>query len=176
MNELLYAVLFLALTFATMLMWLASDAMHGHWIDTRRFSRPFYYVSVLHNKVPVLLLVAIWFAATQHCGIENLGLFAGHAEDTPAAGCCKSTDDSCSRDGCDTVENGSYKPDRDHKLVTPQFVACACQLCLKSIVPPEPPDGNVLRRDFERSDAGAPIWQFVRRAALPARAPSLSLA
>jgi hypothetical protein len=133
-------------------------------------------VSALRNKLSVVILLAIWFAATQHCALENLGLFAAHAEQTAASGCCTGTDDACATDGCNTVENGSYKPDHDLKLAAPQFVACACQICLKAILPPEPPDGNVLRRDFERSDAGAPTWHFVQRAALPARAPSLSLA
>lgn len=145
-------------------------------VDFERISDFVEVVSCLRNRLAAVLLIAIWFAATQHCGLENLGVFSGHAEEAPAAGCCKSTDDSCEKDGCDTVENGSYKPDRDHKLIAPQFVASAFQPCLKAIVPPEPPDENVLRLDFERSDAGAPIWQFVRRAALPARAPSLSLA
>lgn len=133
-------------------------------------------VSALRNRLSVVFLVAIWFAATQHCGLESLGLFAEHSQDGATAGCCTGTDGSCSRDGCNTVESGSYKPDQDLKLAAPQFVACACQICLQSIVPPEPPDANVLRRDFDRSDPGAATWHFVQRAALPARAPSLSLA
>ncbi|MEN9507484.1 MAG: hypothetical protein RLZZ621_47 [Gemmatimonadota bacterium] len=155
--------------------------MVGPWVHLTRidFARLVGFarkVIVLRNRLLVVLLLAIWFAATQHCGLENLGLFAANAEKTTGSSCCKGNDDSCTRDGCDTVESGSYKPDRDLKLATPQFVACACQICLKAILPLEPPDGNVLRRDFERSDAGAPTWHFVQRAALPARAPSLSLA
>lgn len=133
-------------------------------------------VLALRNRLAVVLLLAIWFAATQHCGLENLGLFSAHGDEVATQGCCKADTDSCAKDGCDTVESGTYKPDRDLKVATPQFVACACQICLPSLVSPEPPDRNVLRLDFERSDAGAPTWHFVQRAALPARAPSLSLA
>jgi hypothetical protein len=133
-------------------------------------------VSALRNKLPVVLLLAIWFAATQHCGLESLGLVTEHIQEGGVAGCCSGTDDFCARDGCNTVENGTYKPNRDIKLAAPQFVVCAWQICLQSIVPQEPPYANILRHDFERSDPGATTWHFVQRAALPARAPSLSLA
>ena len=135
-------------------------------------------MSALRNRLAVVLLVAIWFAATQHCGLENLGLFAAHGEEASATGCCAGTNDSCATDGCETVENGSFKPVQDLKLALPQFVvcACACPISLLAILSLEPPDEKVLRRDFERSDAGAPTWHFVQRAALLPRAPSLSLA
>lgn len=117
--------------------------MVGPWVHLTRidFARLVGFVRkviVLRNRLLVVLLLAIWFAATQHCGLENLGLFAANAEKTTGSSCCKGNDDSCTRDGCDTVESGSYKPDRDLKLATPQFVACACQICLKAILPLEP--------------------------------------
>lgn len=133
-------------------------------------------VGAPRKRISVFFLLALWFVGTQHCGLEKLGLFSEHAEEGVAIGCCSGTDDSCVRDGCNTVENGSYKPDCDIKLAVPQFVACSCLICLPSMVPSEPPDANVLRRDFNRSDPGAVTWHFVQRAALPARAPSLSLA
>lgn len=134
------------------------------------------FVGVLRNRLSVVFFLAIWFAATQHCALECLGLSATEVQAKASSGCCTGPGDACTKDGCNSVEMGSPKLDRDLKIAAPQFVACACQICLKAIAVPEPPAHDVVRLAFERSDPGSPTWHFVQRAALPARAPSSLLA
>jgi hypothetical protein len=145
-------------------------------LTSRRAATLLAILSAVRYRLSVFLLLAGWFAATQLCALECLGAFA---KDTPSAaesGCCAGPGDVCSKDGCNAVENGSPTLVRDLKIAAPQAVACACRICVKFVKAPEPVDESVVRLAFERSDPASPNWQFVQRAALPARAPSSQLA
>ncbi|MBL9188411.1 MAG: hypothetical protein JNK23_13075 [Opitutaceae bacterium] len=128
---------------------------------------------LMRRLLPVLgvILAAMWLPATEHCVWEAAGVLAEACPD----GCVM---DSTGKDGCDTVENGAYKPVGDTlKTPAPSLFVCACCLCLHQIrldaarEHVAPPDAL-----FERPLDWVPTWQFVQRAALSPRAPSLMVA
>lgn len=115
-----------------------------------------------------ILLTLLWVPLTQHCGWEALGLVAK----TCTAVVCSDVR-PCAGDACKEMENGSYKSSSDGiKASAPQLlaVAGAC-LNLASVNPivAQPPPPSAVERPFD----WVPSWQFVRRAAPPARAPAL---
>src|SRR5690242_15575628 len=73
-----------------------------------------------------LLSLALWLPMTQHCGLEAAGLLPVALEENDAHCSAKSG----SADGCDLVENGSYKPAAQARGVSapallPDFAAVA---------------------------------------------------
>ncbi|MGH7945602.1 MAG: hypothetical protein ACREH8_07670 [Opitutaceae bacterium] len=123
------------------------------------------------------LMALLWMPITQHCGLEAAaGLLESHA---PAdQSCCPGGEEHCSHDGCEVIEGGGYKiDDGTPRLVAPQLVVCLC-LIYQSVVVPPLEDATTIwsAQDFERPLDWVPAWQFVQRAALSPRAPSLALA
>lgn len=119
------------------------------------------------RRLIALAVLAVWLPATLHCALEAAGLdawFGCHEEAAHDA-------DHCTDDACHAIEGFAYKPDAAAVRVPPPAPAllCHCLLCLAPSLAlpatepatpaPEPP-------------ALARSWQFVRRAAPPARAPS----
>lgn len=118
-------------------------------------------------------LVAAWLPVTLHCKLEAAGLFESAdaccaAEETPVP------DADCKDDACPTVEDALYKESAQGlKVAAPTATDCFASLALvalncdrttePTLSPPRhgpPPELRV-------------AWQFVTRAAPPARAPSL---
>jgi hypothetical protein len=119
-------------------------------------------------------LVAAWLPVTLHCRLEAAGLFES------ADACCAGEESSvpdtdCKDDACPTVEDALYK-ESAHGLNVAAPEATDCFACLALVAltsertaaptlsPPRhgpPPELRV-------------AWQFVTRAAPPARAPSLN--
>lgn len=118
--------------------------------------------------------VVFWLLAVQHCGLEAAGIFGQHK--AVDAICCPGGEDHCSHDGCDTVENGSYRVDSDARMIpAPQFATCVGFICWNTPVPPlEVCEGNLAKANFEHPLNWVPAWQFMQRAALSPRAPSLA--
>lgn len=117
------------------------------------------------------LLVAVWLPVTAHCEFERAGLLPPALE-----ACCPddSAEDAqgeepCADDPCAVVESGFTKAMAAKVTVLPP----ALVPCLYAIVPDEPDDETapVSPRVDDSSWARPNTWQFVRRAALPARAP-----
>jgi hypothetical protein len=119
-------------------------------------------------------LVALWLPVTLHCRLEAAGLFASPdaccaAEESPApAGDCKD-------DACPTVEDALYK-ECTHGLKVSGPALNDCFACLAIVA---------LDRDLCAEPTLSPArhapplelraaWQFLSRAAPPARAPSLN--
>ncbi len=122
-------------------------------------------------RLLLLTLVAAWLPVTLHCRLEAAGFYA--ADD-----CCVTEQPAdlagdCKDDACPAVEDALYKESgRTLKVAAPDLsLGFACLALV-----PEP-------------DAGAPAlstarhappleieaaWQFLTRAAPPARAPSLN--
>jgi hypothetical protein len=129
----------------------------------------FSIVRCLYN-ILALALVALWLPATLRCEIETLpGLeFLGCA--TP----CNGADDKGCSD-CANLETGLVKISNDQiKAPAPtELLPCQCEFCLRSEFLEPDPDGNVPRQQTGTSDERQRTWHFVRRAALPARAPSV---
>lgn len=122
-----------------------------------------------------LLLLALWLPVTLHCDLEAAGLMGAEGFD-----CC-STEQSCSNDGCSAIESGHFKSSNDLVAVpapelTLDWAASLVALCARSplnecrqtVAPP----AESLARPLDWVSS----WRFVRRQALPARAPDCVLA
>ncbi len=121
-------------------------------------------------RISLYLLVILWLPVTLHCRLEAAGLFAPH--DDCAELQAAHTGSDCKDDSCPLVEDALYKestqgplfiaPDVSDLIVLLELPAPCSLLCTLS---PErhapPPELRV-------------TWQFVARAAPPARAPSLN--
>lgn len=119
------------------------------------------------SKFVALLLLVLWLPATHHCGLEAIGTeFFSHCDDGGSS--CKEV---CAKDNCQTVEGVALrKVGFSARIVPPVLVAFA------SLVVPEPLPA--VEPSLAFASARAPelervvrTWSFVRRAALPARAP-----
>jgi hypothetical protein len=133
-------------------------------------------VSAPRNRLFTVLLLAVWLVATQHCGLEAATEFFGaHSEESAGTGCCPGDRSGCVNDGCEAIEDALYKSDvADLRLPAPQLAACLDLSFLPPLVPPtEDLSRRPSRLDFERPLDWLPTWQFVQRAALSPRAPSV---
>lgn len=142
-------------------------------VDIRSCRRSFGAVSRFRNNLFAVVWVALWLLATQHCGFEAAGIFEQHTAVDQT--CCAGGEPHCSHDGCDTVEGGSYRIDNDTPSVpAPQFAECFCLICSDLAAPLlEVSAGDLPCELVERPLNWVPTWQFVQRAALSPRAPSL---
>lgn len=115
-----------------------------------------------------MLLLAAWLPASQHCGLEIAGLL-------PETGACHDghhADQAHATDSCSLIEEGTYQASSIILKVTEPAPLCECLLhlvllaeaCAPMVEAPAvypPPDLQ-------------PGWQFIARAAPPARAPALN--
>ena len=112
-------------------------------------------------------LLLLWLPATQHCRLEAAGAdfaMCDHGCHAPAP---------TPSDNCDVVENSLYKDSvRAAKALRPLLITCACLACVPpapAIIEPGPvPDDAAVGRSRDWVIG----WQFLRRAAPPARAPA----
>lgn len=113
-----------------------------------------------------LLLATLWLPATLHCALEETGVIGTVACDTGDT-------DHCVQDNCATVEATHYKTsDLLVTVAAPTLLVC---LDLGELIPTEAIIVPLVSP--ERSDCPLEVprtWHFVVRAALPARAPSLT--
>jgi hypothetical protein len=119
-----------------------------------------------------LLLLVLWLPATLHCRIEEAGLAAIFAcEDTVPSGTAGNPTNSCADDSCRTVESGQFLFSKETLLTAAPLVApCECPVWALRLSAPEPDPAP----SFAEPVGPPPLqrsWQFVRRAARPARAP-----
>ncbi len=123
-------------------------------------------------RMLVLLLVAAWLPVTLHCRLEAAGIY--EAED-----CCASEQPAepagdCKDDACPTVEEALYKEaSQGLKVATPTLVECLFRLVTFSPAPS--PVEPALSPERHAPPLELKVgWQFVTRAAPPARAPALN--
>lgn len=139
-------------------------------IDNREVCGSLSSVSRARKSFAVFM-TALWLLATQHCGLEAVGILVQQCQQEDGSRGCGGTEHA--GDGCEIVEGGGYKVNNGAaNIVAPQLVACACLICLNSaelrlvqVAELSPRD------DFERPRDWVPTWQFERRAAAPAHAP-----
>lgn len=118
-----------------------------------------------------MLLVAIWLPATLHCQLESAGL-------SGASDCCVADEmavpsDDCAGDACATLEESLYKESSTLlKVAAP--AACACFACGALALPAFLPEPALSPARHAPPLELRVAWQFVSRAAPPARAPSLN--
>ena len=118
------------------------------------------------------MLLALWLPAMQHCNLEAAGLFAAEAGQRETTACCD-TAERCLHDGCDLAENGLTKTaSASFKLRAPDLSTCVCILCMQLTLPASLDESASRQSSESHPSDWLPTWQFVRRAALPARAPN----
>ena len=132
-------------------------------------------MSRFRNKLFAVVVMAVWLFATQHCGLEAAGLFAGHDGAAEGSNCCSGSG-GCENDGCATVEDGAYRPDQSALVISAPVLSVDAFLVLCDVIPPQRLQAEIqLPRDaFERPRDWVTTWQFVQRAALSPRAPSVA--
>ena len=115
-----------------------------------------------------LLLLTVWFSATQHCELASLGWPIDCAES-------RASGEPCTKDGCDQIENGSYQAQAQLvKALPPALVAIdpfRTAIALASLTMLTPPEPSPATAECPRN--WVTTWHFVRRAAPPSRAPAL---
>ncbi len=122
-------------------------------------------------KLAALLLATLWLPATLHCQLESLGLDTLFACADQPAGTAHTGGDTCSDDGCQSIESGQFATSKvRHDLATWPALATVCHFCLFEISAPEPA-AEMLAIVQDTTLPLQRTWQFDRRAALPARAP-----
>ena len=123
------------------------------------------------RRISVLMLLAFWLAATQHCGLEASGIIPCTCQNEQN-GCASKGDLD---DGCHVVEHSAYKLSGDAvKVPAPELAACDSLLFLRvafsdAMLEPVVSPVGTIDRPFDWITR----WQFARRAALPSRAPSV---
>lgn len=125
-----------------------------------------------HFRLLALVLALLWVPLTQHCSLEGAGLL-GNDPEAHASSCCSGGSDSCAHEVCKVVEDGVYMPGTEIlKAPNPSVSPSVCLICLVAIAPPPANAELAPARERTRAPDWQPTWQFVQRAALPARAPS----
>lgn len=124
----------------------------------------------LLRRTCCFLLLAVWLAATQHCGLTAAGIeLLAHA-DHPSDACTT----SCADDACPAVEGVSHPAGPSSpRLPPPEAVLADLGAILLVPISEAEPSGVGLDRAPPEVEAIPRTWRFERRSALPARAPDL---
>ena len=124
-------------------------------------------------RLLILTLVAAWLPVTLHCRLEAAGFY--DTDDCCIAEQPADVAGDCKDDACPTVEDALYKEaSLGLKVAKPALVkcfACLATLSQPSATPAEPalsPERHAPPLELKVA------WQFLSRAAPPARAPSLN--
>lgn len=123
------------------------------------------------RTLTVLALVALWLPATNHCRLEQIpGLnflsCCEHEESVPHQ------DNDCETDSCAAVEEGLYKTEDCQVTVFVPVFAAPPLLSMAADIPR--PDTVTTALSCATTTLVPPAsWQFLSRAALPPRAPSI---
>lgn len=122
-------------------------------------------------KITALLLLALWLPATMHCDLEAAVLLQNCASSDT---CCQDSHEPCADPTCRDFTSTSTHPILAPSLYAESHWVKAItvllpQLALTVIQPP----GTCWRHgDTPAIESIARTWSFVRRSALPARAPA----
>jgi hypothetical protein len=122
-------------------------------------------------KIVSFFLISLWLPATSHCQLESLGLDAIFSCPEQSSHDNHAGENPCHKDSCQLVESGQFSlsPSRIIPALTPLSV-CVFVHCLLHVAPSQPSCEIFAVRQDETLPMQR-IWQFARRAALPARAP-----
>jgi hypothetical protein len=123
-------------------------------------------------KLAALLLAALWLPATLHCQLESLGLDTFFACADQPAETAHADGASCADDGCQSIESGQFAVTKS-KLDLSQLPALVGVAFFQHLTRPAPAP-QIFAVHQEKTLPLRRTWQFARRAALPARAPSLN--
>jgi len=127
----------------------------------------------LSRRIIVVVLLALWLPATQYCTLIAAGILTEATSSSVSEGCCEK-DNRCSRDACNLFESGIVKSGSEaSKVPAPDLSACLCFICLQFVQPGSADESTLMVSAAEHPLDWETKWQFVRRAAPLARAPSL---
>lgn len=126
-------------------------------------------------KYVAFALLAVWLPATFHCDLEAIGAFVSPHDHHPADNDCCESHSLCSSHGCELVESGAYTPSGPGVKPTAPEALIYVGFVLARLDALDAQSSPILR---VRPASGPPLdwlanWQFVRRAAPPARAPGV---
>jgi hypothetical protein len=118
------------------------------------------------------LLLALWLAAVQHCGLEAAGIFGGGG-DAAETSCCDES--RCLADACSAIEDAAYVHPDVLVALPPADAATVVEFVLRP-APALPATSPALAGagacDSGRHRAHLVGWRFSQRSALPPGAPS----
>jgi len=127
----------------------------------------------LLRKCLAVWTVALWLLATQHCGLESVGVLAQSCEQPGGQHDCST---GTHFDGCQVVEGAAYKSSNNSITVAAPALVSDLHLLALCLVNPVSPE-LVVKPSWQYADrprAWVPNWSFVQRTALSPRAPSLA--
>ena len=122
-------------------------------------------------KITVLVLLALWAPATWHCDLEAAGLLQDGAH---TDSCCQTSDEPCGDETCRDFTRTTSSPTPAPGLYAAnawvnELRALLAQLEANAL---EPTGSQVSPGATPAIESLARTWSFVRRSALPARAPA----
>lgn len=131
----------------------------------------------LFRRIAVIVLMALWFGASQHCALEAAELLDDTHNDLLCSACCNEAGGL--HDGCNVSERETLASTGSAvKVTAPDLLVCGCHVCQLLLVElRELSEASVtpFEKGAEASSAWLPVWHFVRKAAPSPRAPSLAL-
>lgn len=125
------------------------------------------------GRLLLFALLTLWLPATMHCRLEAAGFFAAH--DDCATEQSASNGSDCKDDVCPTVEDALFK-ESSGALTVQTPAECFLPDCLTLLIETKAPAAASLLSPTRHVPPAelAVGWQFIARAAPPARAPSLN--
>lgn len=125
-----------------------------------------------------LLLVTLWLPATEWCALQVAGLVPSPTMENGSPCTCP-PGDTCEKDGCQNLERNLAEPTAPNDLIIgePQEIFWVFQMWLLPAVRKISLVEGKESVSPDHSDACFALtrtWQFVRRAALEPRLPSLA--
>jgi hypothetical protein len=135
-------------------------------------------VSAMSRLVRTLLftLLAAWLPVTLHCRLEAAGVFTSPDECCSAATTAAIPDTDCKDDACPTVEDALFKESSASlKVAAPAVTGCFACLALVTLERDRCASPTLSRARHAPPPELRVGWQFLSRAAPPARAPSLNV-
>ena len=121
------------------------------------------------RKLAVYVVLALWLAAAQHCGLEAAEIgFGGHADHESEDLCTT----ACVDGECPSIEGASHLGvNSSVRPLPPEVVLLDLFVYLVAPFPAVQRQDVMLERATPEVEAIHRVWRFVRRSALPARAP-----
>ena len=116
-------------------------------------------------------LLALWLPATLHCQLEAAGVFAEHCTDEGSL----ATNTGCTDDACPTIEDALYKDSAASLTVAAPAECHIPDCCVRLLAADRRAAAPALSPTRHAPPPELRVtWQFITRAAPPARAPSLN--
>jgi hypothetical protein len=141
----------------------------GNSVANREASVTVARVKILKRTI-ALTCLALWLPVSMHCSLETIPGFnlLDWCCDTGASQPAKN---DCAQDSCGEIEAGLYKIEDNPALAPSLAIVLAMASPVEALQPPKPTPTAFLPTDSSPPEL-TQTWQFSRRAALPARAPS----